>query len=264
MKKYIFFRVDDIGEYDERMVKLTNIFIKSEVKASYQVIPTLIDSETEQFLKEPITAKYICDIGQHGYQHKDWGGGEFCRYRTYKEQKSDIEEGLKIIKSKFSNRWHGVFCFPYGSYDENTIGILKNNLEYKIYSKYVGFSKKKFFFNKAGRLIGRNKLLGKYIDYHGMNNGNLLELSVCIDFNKDYDTGECKDLGELLDEYNIASKYIDYIGFVIHPNHINNEEDLNVIDNLIKNLKKLTSVKFCTMGKIYSILSNEIISEEAL
>lgn len=259
MGKYVFFRVDDIGEYDERMIKLTNIFIKNEVMASYQVIPTLIDSKTEQFLKEPIIAKYICDIGQHGYQHKDWGEGEFCKYRTYEEQKADIEEGLKVIKRKFNDRWHGVFCFPFGGYDENTIDILRNNLEYKVYSKYLWFSKRREILNKVGRLIGRSKFLGRYIDYHEMNNGNLLELSVCIDFNKDYDNGGYKNLAELLDEYNTCSRYVHYIGFVIHPNHINSEEDFNVIENLIKNLKKLTPVRFCTMGKIYSILNNEII-----
>ena len=60
-------------------------------------------------------------VGSHGYKHM-WLGKE-----SRKEQLKDIKKSLKFLKNVGSNLNEWIMCYPYGSYNNDTLKILKQN-----------------------------------------------------------------------------------------------------------------------------------------
>lgn len=65
--------------------------------------------------------KFDMYIGAHGYNHNH------LTRLAKKEKKQEIKGNIDFLKSKklFKNKW--LMCYPYGSYDKETIKILKKN-----------------------------------------------------------------------------------------------------------------------------------------
>lgn len=253
MEKYVFFRVDDVSIYSENLLKLTDIFVKNKVKASYQVIPKLLESKTAVYLNQDEIKKYVSDIGQHGYEHKSWGWGEFNCNRSYEDQRDDITLGLEIIKTNFANAWNGIFSFPWGQFDKNTLKILGEN-NYKVYSKQFRTD----LFSRAAYNVLRltkNEHFGKHnISYNELKRYNVRELSICIDFNKEYKFNTFKTYNEIINEYEKARKVTNYIGFLLHPNHMDSNNGVTIIEGVIKYLKKKKDIRFATISDIANLL----------
>ena len=69
-------------------------------------------------------------IGGHGYSHVRLGK------LNHNEQKKEVLQNLKFLKSMGLNK-NLSLCYPHGSYDKNTIKILKEN------NFLIGFTIKK-------------------------------------------------------------------------------------------------------------------------
>lgn len=253
MEKYVFFRVDDVGVFSNNLVTLTDIFVNHSIPASYQVIPKQLENETVDYLNKDEIKKYISDIGQHGYQHRNWKKGEFNSSRSYEEQWNDITQGLEIIRTNFSDTWKGVFSFPWGQFDKNTLKVLQNN-DYKACSKQFGTDLISTLAYKVLRLTKKEHFKGHNISYHTYKRFNLRELSICIDFNKDYQDNKFKTCDQIISEYEKARTVTNYIGFLLHPNHIDANGGMETIEQVIKYLKQNKDDKFATISDIVNAL----------
>lgn len=252
--KYVFFRIDDIYEYTPNLIALTEIFINNKIQASYQVIPDLLEEKTVAYLNQDRVIKSINDIGQHGYKHIQYSNAEFCDQRKFEQQKKDIELGRKIIEKKFPNQWSKSFTPPWNYYNNDTIDIL-DNLRYNFFSAYVRQDMISHGLYKILRLTKKNSILKKKISYHEkIAKGQLYEFSVSIDFNRDYKNNMLKTCNEIMKEFFKINKEAICIGFVIHPNHIREIKDMDVIKEVIMKLQMLPDVQIMSIKNIYSRL----------
>lgn len=256
MEKYVFFRVDDVCIYSDYLVKLTDIFVKNNIPTSYQIIPKLLESKTVKYLNEDGIKRYVSDIGQHGYQHKSWGWGEFNCNRSYEEQREDITLGLEIIKTNFADTWNGVFSFPWGQFDKNTLKVLRDN-NFKVYSKQFGTDLLSIVAYPILRLTKKEHFRNHNISYHKLKRFNIRELSICIDFNKEYKFNTFKTYNQIINEYEKAKKVTNYIGFLLHPNHIDSNKGMKIIEEVIKYLKQSKDIQFATISEIAHSLDKE-------
>lgn len=256
MKKYVFFRVDDVDIYSENLIKLTDIFVKNEIPVSYQVIPKLVESKTVEYLNKDEIKKYVSDIGQHGYQHKNWGGGEFSSNRSYEQQREDITLGLEIIKKNFAETWNGVFTFPWGQFDDNTLKVIRNN-EFRVYSKFFSTKLVSAIAYNVLRLTKKEHFRNRVISYHKIKRYNARELSICVDFNKEYKLNTFKAYDQIVNEYEKAKKVTDCIGFLLHPNHIDSNKGMETIEKVIEYLKQSKEISFATIADISYLLDKK-------
>ena len=60
-------------------------------------------------------------FGAHGYEHV-WLGNS-----TIDVQTKEIEKSITFLESLFRSKVDATFCYPYGSYNENTISLLREN-----------------------------------------------------------------------------------------------------------------------------------------
>jgi hypothetical protein len=255
IKNYVFFRVDDIAEYTDNLIVLTNIFINNKINASYQVIPNLLNKETIDYLNSNYVSNYIKDIGQHGYRHVMWGKGEFCKQRNYLEQKQDMEAGRKIIEENFKEQWHRIFSAPWNHYNLDTIKVLEE-LEYNILSAYVNSTALGAIFYKVFRFLNVHQAFGKIISNHGIVKNNLYELSETIDFNQSYENNTFKTVEQLMREFLVAKTRMKCVGFLLHPNHISEIKNFEVINELISRLKSYSDIKIINMNEVLQNVIN--------
>jgi len=83
-------------------------------------------------------------LGAHGFQHK-----RFSKL-NYEEKKIEIKKNLIFLKKIGAVKKNWAMCYPYGSYDNQTIKILKKNnciFGLTIKSGLNIFKKKKNFYN---------------------------------------------------------------------------------------------------------------------
>ena len=69
-------------------------------------------------------------FGSHGENH------EYLEFLKIKDQEKEISNSLKFLKNTFKNEENFSFCYPFGSYNKNTLKILKK------YKFIIGFSLK--------------------------------------------------------------------------------------------------------------------------
>ena len=60
-------------------------------------------------------------VGSHGYNHV-WLGKE-----SKTDQLKDIKMSLKFLKNVGTNLSKWIMCYPYGSYNKDTLNILRQN-----------------------------------------------------------------------------------------------------------------------------------------
>lgn len=221
--KKIVFRVDDVDKLNKTIIRLTNLFIKYDIPASYQIIPNKLDEKLIKYILS-INKKVLFDVGQHGFNHEDhWIGkcrlGEFNWHRSKEDKKMDIINGQNILQKEFGSSFIKVFTPPAHIIDEETISILKEE-------RYIGFS--------AGMVQSKSKF-NKIIDKINLwRHKRFLNLSVSMDL-IDWKTREFKSLDVLIKEYNLL-KNSDFLGIVVHDKFMK-EQDFITFEKFIKYLK---------------------------
>ena len=77
------------------------------------------------------------EIGLHSHTH------QWLSHTDKTDQKKDILNNIKFLKKMNVYKKNPTFCFPYGAYNENTLGILtKNKINISLTSTYFKESKK--------------------------------------------------------------------------------------------------------------------------
>ena len=74
-------------------------------------------------------------FGSHGTYHK------WLEYLDFSQQKKEIKESLNFLKNNTFQKEFS-FCYPYGSYNKNTLKILKRLKINFSFTTYPGFLSK--------------------------------------------------------------------------------------------------------------------------
>lgn len=243
-KAVIFFRNDDVrNKLDNELIRLTELCIKHKVPISHAVEPANVTREVIDWL---ISIKKLhpalVEIIQHGYNHNLQNPSmkmEFGGNRDYDDQFADLKKGKDLMDSYFGNLWSHVFSFPYGTYNQHTLKAV-DQLGYKAISSKIQFMLKIRLKNFTGKLLGKDTLLGKKINYHPdkRNGYNFREISVSANLIKKY-TGPSEadhyTLDEISEQISLAQKHSGIIGVLFH--HRFHTRHFELIENLILKLK---------------------------
>ena len=257
--KIIFFRNDDVGLYSNRsvpqeLINLTNIFVEENVPISHGVVPAAVNKPTVDWLKE-MKAQYphLIGIDQHGYQHIDYGCGEFGGSRAYENQRKDIEEGLELMENYFGNVPH-CFTPPWNKYCVYTKRIC-DELGFRVFSGAVSPKLHARIFVKTGQFFNLNMMFGKPVSYHGKEYFNqkgfgIMEISVGLSVIEDYKFKKIKPFNAIYLRYKRCKKYFDFIGYNLHHWVFDSPEKLVIIRRLLLELKKEPDVSFKLIEEI--------------
>lgn len=219
-----FFRNDDVGELSDNLIRLTELFVSHRLPVCHQVVPVRLTAKTIEYFKTERIGDYV-EIGQHGYAHIDYiengeHSGEFGSNRSYETKLSEIIKGRKILEDDFGTQFAPVFTPPWNAMDDGTIQILIDN-GYKAYSSQWSLCKRSF----QGKILYIiYNFYHKYKLKRDKNKKGILDLSVCIDFVKNWNTKKHKTLDEMISDYNLAKKLYKNIGIMIHHELLNNED----------------------------------------
>lgn len=215
VKKTVFFRVDDVDVLDNTIIKLTELFVESNIPASYQVIPNKLDKRFVRFFYKS-NDSFLFDVGQHGFDHKNFSKndivlGEFNTNRNKENKSRDILDGRTILKNNFDNFFVEVFTPPWHIIDKKTIAILKRH-------EYFGLST----FNPKKSMAQEIKYNLKDYIVKILKEKRLIDLSASIDL-IDWDKREMKPLDELKREYQ-SIRHRKIIGIIVHDKLLKSED----------------------------------------
>ena len=124
-----------IGQYDSREVvyfkrmlqfvlpldlrkKITNFLFKKYLNISTSEFAKKLYMNKNDLNKLLESEMYI---GSHSYNHY------WLNTPNYQNQKKDIEKSLNFLKEIGAPIKNWIMCYPYGSFDDNTISILQNS-----------------------------------------------------------------------------------------------------------------------------------------
>jgi peptidoglycan/xylan/chitin deacetylase (PgdA/CDA1 family) len=241
---YVFFRNDDVRHsLDQSLIDLTMLCMDHKVPISHAVEPANVTHEVSEWLigmKKQFPD--LIEIIQHGYNHNlknPTKKMEFGGTRGYQEQYEDIKKGKVIMDEIFGNLWDPIFTFPYGTYNEQTLKAI-DQLGYAAISSKVKFNYKGRLKNTVGRILQKDILFDKKINYHpDIRYGyKFKEISVSANIIKQYigvSTAEHYPLEDILKQIRIASVHTYIIGVLFH--HRFHADHLNLIADLITALK---------------------------
>lgn len=255
-KKLLFLRNDDVRHtLDQSLIDLTRLCIDFKVPISHAVEPANITPEVSEWLigmKKQFPD--LIEIIQHGYNHNLANPDkkmEFGGERGYQEQYDDIKKGKEIMNRTFGNLWEPIFTFPYGTFNTHTLKAI-DDLGYKAISSKIKFTYKGRIKNSLGRLMRKDVLLGKKINYHpDVRPGyKFREISVSANLIRKYSgesTAEHYAKEEIMEQIRTSSCHTNIIGILFH--HRFHEDYLELTADLIGTLKD-EGYTFCTIREI--------------
>ena len=113
----VFFRDDDAGWGDERLLTLLDLFAERAVPIDVAAIPLAVTPALARELSARSEASGIVGIHQHGYAHRNHErGGRRCEFgpsRPLSAQLADIREGRRRLLELFGPALGPIFTPPW-------------------------------------------------------------------------------------------------------------------------------------------------------
>ena len=162
MRRYLFIRDDDVWTLERSFVEFFELMFKLKIPVVYGVIPARLEKEAAIFLKKAkVKEPNLLDIVQHGYAHQNYAPQgekkyEFGENRTYEQQFSDIERGMKLMRQWFGPLMTEGFTPPYHAEDRRTIKAIEK-LKVPLYSARLKVPLKKKTFIDLPAQVWANK-----------------------------------------------------------------------------------------------------------
>jgi len=271
-KTLVFFRNDDVGvdsdpyrfppetfanipgqqigaAIPDSLNRLVDIFLANDAPLDLSVIPYfLTPSLAEQLLFWASQGKI--NLLQHGWKHVDYGCKEFSTYRTFEEQRDDIQNGRKILQDLLGEAFTPIFVPPSNKYDQNTLQIL-NQLDFCAISAGAARNWCEYAINRFCQIAGV-KMLGTYpITRHCGNADPLAEFSISLDFAATYkERGRIKTDDQLAKDFAKCRHFYPVVGVMLHHWMFCSVRDFRTLENLIGQLKVDASIQMISLGEL--------------
>ena len=126
-----FIRNDDVWTLDREFRYFFDLAIEYKIPVIHAVIPGKMDEQTIRFLcRAKAKNPQLLDIVQHGWMHTNYSKKigtkyEFGPLRSLKNQRQDIQQGLRKMRQAFGEYFTPAFVPPYHGYDQCTLQILQ-------------------------------------------------------------------------------------------------------------------------------------------
>ena len=105
-KYFVFFRNDDVDDFQPGLEGVTNSFIDRRLPLSHGVVPYLVSDKTVSWLSG--LAGSGIEVIQHGFAHKKFDKGEFGGNRSFESQWQDMSQGKKILEERFGEQFFSM------------------------------------------------------------------------------------------------------------------------------------------------------------
>ena len=178
-KTLVFFRNDDVDKLEPGLVETTDLLLRLGAPVSHAVMPASLEDPARDWLLER-RADGV-EIIQHGFAHIKHDRGEFGGNRPAEAQLQDLRQGLEIMQGAFGDSFFRAMSFPYGSYNEHTMGLL-DRLGFPVVSCHWRHQFSRQVYYRLGRILRRGRLFDHHVSHHlGLVPGtNVREISVSI------------------------------------------------------------------------------------
>jgi hypothetical protein len=226
----VFFRNDDAGWDDARLMRLLDLFAAHKLPIDLAVIPTELDAALASELLAR-RARSPLGLHQHGYQHLNHEPeGRKCEFglsRDYDQQHRDIAEGLELLALQLGNAVDPIFTPPWNRCTQDTADALAA----------MGFC-------CLSRNLGADRL-----DTPG-----LRELPVAVDWQRRRD-GNLTRHEEMPKALRLAAHKGWPLGVMLH-HAVMDSGDLDALETLIGSLAGSRRVRFALMADLLSRPAN--------
>lgn len=256
----MFFRNDDVRDtLDESLVSITELFVKHHIPITHAVEPANLTPEVVDWLiKMKESHPEIIEIMQHGYDHtikNHQKKGEFGGQRSYQEQYSDIESGMKLMNEYFGDLWFKCFNFPYAPYNPAAIKAV-DDLGFSVFNSHynIGLSRKFFYF--VGHFLRKGYLLDHHVSWNLKKypGTNLFEIDMNFGFIKKYLNEQTDSILRSHEELLSATEnYMNQqtIGVLLHHRYHDTTEKIQLVDNYLSWCLN-QNFEFMSMENIYT------------
>lgn len=221
----VFFRNDDGGWADERLLELASYFSEQDLPLDVAVIPDALSTASVDLIKTLLDSDSRFSIHQHGFAHRNHQlsgrNGEFGTDRNYDMQFKDIAAGRERLIEFFGNQVMPVFTPPWNRCTGDTAAALHAQ----------GF---KFL----SRITGADSI-----------GDSIAELPVTIDWLKKR-KGVSLTTSELV-EYicGLLTTNSDVVGVMLHHEHMD-QSNRQLLHQFIETLRQSDKVSFHTMMSV--------------
>lgn len=220
---YVFFRDDDAGWANDRLLELAELFADRSIPLDMAVIPADLDDECINQIADLLHGSpHLFHIHQHGYSHENHETtgrkSEFGNCRAAQDQFVDIEKGYARLLDIFGDRVEPIFTPPWNRCTQDTVDAL----------------------NEAGLSI-----LSRDIGAESLALTDLVEIPVAVDWVKLRNA----DKSGNNESTNHLSKHLagaDVVGIMLHHEHMDGAE-LDYLDNVLNVLQASRHVSFASI-----------------
>ncbi len=262
----VFFRDDDLGDWNEALQKVASLFLERHIPVNYQVVPTFLTNECVGHIRN-LRARHpnMIHLNQHGYRHEQFIHGkhhwsEFVGGRSFDDQLETIRLGRELLANFLQEDFDPlVFTPPQHSYDRNTLRALEQ-LGFEILSASFYPRRLTQLIYHAGRKLHLTAVRGRGISYHGnwRSDSGLFELSISVALD---DAGPVRgSVDQLLEEFSAARMYTNRIGIMLHHNAYKTQRDFEVLTGFIDALIRMSDIEFTDMGTIFRQIKTQTAS----
>ena len=257
----VFFRDDDVGELTDPLRSVLEILLEAEVPCHYEVVPSYLDAAAADELRKLQSERAdLLFLDQHGCTHSQIVDGqprasEFDGDRPYEDQFDAISRGRDSLKEMLGDSFSGrVFTPPCHKYDAQTLRAL-GDAGFDTLSAGLRADRASRLYYAVGRSLGRVKLLGKRVSYHGrrMPDARLVEVSVSLDVHEDVDASGRridKDAEQLWQEFEWLRARLPAVGIMLHHQACDTPEKVDALRTFVARLRADSSVRFGRLGAL--------------
>lgn len=236
----VFFRDDDAGWANERLIELCNRFGASGISLDLAVIPGALDKDAEEALCE-VLKKHgpKLHLHQHGHTHTNHQqSGRKCEFgtaRSLDDQRTDIAAGRHRLKALFGSLIEPVFTPPWNRCTSVSCQVLAE-----------------LDFTALSRISGSAEL-----DHRG-----LADVSVAIDWQKKRDGARlswpdfCRYATSQFDEHEV-------VGIMLHHEAMDDAE-LARFTTFLERLQTSPKAELRTISEIAELKKLEAIHHESV
>lgn len=137
----VFFRDDDAGWADQRLIKLCACFTDREIPLDIAAIPSALKPESMRTMTRLLAqGQPWLHVHQHGYTHfNHQQQGRSCEFgtdRSLEQQRDDIAQGQNILQELFGSHSEPIFTPPWNRCTYDTTVVLES-LKFRFFSRII-------------------------------------------------------------------------------------------------------------------------------
>ncbi len=254
-----YFRNDDVNVLEEPLIQVTRRCTAAGVPITHAVEPANVTDETVAWLlAEKTQHPRLIEVMQHGYDHVERDKGEFGGRRPYAEQLADLAKGRNLLEAKFGAALLPSLNFPFGPYNGHSMRAA-DQVGYRIVCSHYNYRLSRRMMYAVGHFLRRGQFLGHHVSYHldFYPGTDLFSIDMAVSFIARYlgphGSHDCifHNPDTLLSSIKSFMRHTPVVGILLHHRFHHQESSLDLITDLVENLRSIPGSEFWNLREIY-------------